>query len=301
MSGLITLSLAVKALRRNAMRTALTALVMIIGVAAVIVMVAIGNGAQASIESQIRSAGTNIVTVSAGSSSFGLVRTGAGSTTTLTADDADAIAREVPGVQYVSPGASTRQQVVAGSSNWNTQTEGASADLPAMRAWPLEHGGFFTAEDVARAAKVDETIEPFVRRVGWMYLDAKRSAGSESSTAGVPAAGRVHPGRPSVSRPRRTTRRCRTAGAASRTERSPASPPVRSGGKRAGPARHDGTDRTGHEGRARVGAPLPLPAWVEHMRVDAVVPSHRERGGAPVVSTRLQRPWTSPSDCHRPA
>ena len=117
MTGFITLSLAVKALRRNAMRTALTALGMIIGVAAVIVMVAIGNGAQASIESQIRSAGTNIVTVSAGSSSFGPVRMGTGNTTTLTADDADALAREVPGVQYVSPGASTRQQVIAGSSN----------------------------------------------------------------------------------------------------------------------------------------------------------------------------------------
>ena len=154
MSLLITLSVAVKALRRNAMRTALTALGMIIGVAAVIVMVALGNGAQASIESQIRSAGTNVVTVSAGSSSFGPVRTGAGNMTTLTPADAEAIAREVPGVQYVSPGASTRLQVIAESSNWNTQIEGASADLPAIRAWPVEHGAFFTAQDAAGSGKL---------------------------------------------------------------------------------------------------------------------------------------------------
>ena len=154
MSGLITLTLAVKSLRRNVMRTALTALGMIIGVAAVIVMVAIGNGAQASIESQIRSAGTNVVTVNAGSSSFGPVRSGAGSTTTLTAADAEALAREIPGVRDVSPGASTRQQIVAESSNWNTQVEGASADLPAIRAWSLEYGAFFTEQDVTRAAKV---------------------------------------------------------------------------------------------------------------------------------------------------
>jgi putative ABC transport system permease protein len=153
-SLLITLSVAVRALRRNAMRTALTALGMIIGVAAVIVMVAIGNGARESIESQIRSAGTNLVTVSAGSNSFGPVRMGAGNTTTLTPGDAEALAREVPGVQYVSPGASTRQQVVAESSNWNTQIEGAGADLSIIRAWPMEHGAFFAEQDVARAARV---------------------------------------------------------------------------------------------------------------------------------------------------
>ena len=151
---LTTLSVAVKALRRNAMRTALTALGMIIGVAAVIVMVAIGNGAQQSIETQIRSAGTNIVSVNAGSSNFGPVRSGAGNTTTLTADDAAAIARDVPGVQFISPGASTCQQVIAESSNWNTQVEGAGSDIPAIRAWPLEHGAFFTEQDVARAGKV---------------------------------------------------------------------------------------------------------------------------------------------------
>jgi putative ABC transport system permease protein len=154
MSPLIILSIAVTALRRNAMRTALTALGMIIGVAAVIVMVAIGHGAQSSIEDRIRSAGTNVVTITAGSNAFGPVRQGFGATTTLIPADAEAIAREVPGISYISPGVNTRQQVVAETANWNTQIQGSGADLPAIRAWSMETGGFFTDLDVARAEKV---------------------------------------------------------------------------------------------------------------------------------------------------
>ena len=154
MSPVITLSIAVTALRRNAMRTALTALGMIIGVAAVIVMVAIGHGAQSSIEDRIRSAGTNVVTITAGSNAFGPVRQGFGATTTLVPEDAQAIAREVSGIAYLSPGVNTRQQVVAETANWNTQIQGAGADLPAIRAWSTETGAFFTEQDVARAEKV---------------------------------------------------------------------------------------------------------------------------------------------------
>jgi putative ABC transport system permease protein len=154
MSWSAVVVVALKALRRNAMRTALTALGIIIGVAAVIVMVAIGAGARASIESQIRSAGSNIVTVSAGSGGFGPVRQGQGAVTTLTADDAAAIRREVPGIRYLSPGLNTRSQLVAQTSNWNTQVQGTSADLPAIRSWPLEFGSFFTEQDVTRAARV---------------------------------------------------------------------------------------------------------------------------------------------------
>src|SRR5204863_7889575 len=98
MSITVTCVIAAKALARNAMRTALTALGLIIGVAAVIVMVAIGTGARSSIETQIRSAGSNIVMVSAGSGGFGPVRQGQGAVTTLVAADADAIRREIPGV-----------------------------------------------------------------------------------------------------------------------------------------------------------------------------------------------------------
>src|SRR4026209_2524098 len=101
MSPLVTLHIAISALRRNAMRTALTALGLIIGVAAVIVMVAIGSGARSSIESRVRRRGRNGVTASAGSNPFGAVRQGSGATTTLTAADADAIAREVQGIRYI--------------------------------------------------------------------------------------------------------------------------------------------------------------------------------------------------------
>jgi putative ABC transport system permease protein len=148
-----TLWIAARALRRNAMRTALTALGLIIGVAAVIVMVALGNGARASIESQIKSAGTNIITVNAGAG-FGPVRGGAGATTTLTVDDAETIRRQVPGVRYLSPGLNTRSQIIAEHANWNTQVQGTSAELPQIRSWPMQFGLFFTDGDVERAAKV---------------------------------------------------------------------------------------------------------------------------------------------------
>jgi len=139
MSLSVIVVVALKALRRNAMRTALTALGIIIGVAAVIVMVAIGAGAQASIEGQIRSAGSNIVTVSAGSGGFGPVRQGQGAVTTLTAEDAGAIRREVPGIRYLSPGLNTRSQLVAQASNWNTQVQGVGADLDDGGVGPQGH------------------------------------------------------------------------------------------------------------------------------------------------------------------
>ena len=143
-----------ESLGRNAMRTALTALGIIIGVAAVIVMVAIGDGARQSIETQIRSAGTNLVIVMAGSANFGGVRLGQGGVQSLTEDDAFAIRREVPGIQAMSPGASTRTQVVAGNANWPTQIQGASAELPVIRSWALQYGSFFDEGDVQRASKV---------------------------------------------------------------------------------------------------------------------------------------------------
>src|ERR1700756_5745512 len=153
MSIWMTFIVALKALRRNAMRTALTALGMIIGVAAVIVMVAIGTGASSSIETQIRSAGSNIVMVTAGSGGFGPVRQGQGAVTTLTAEDADAI-RQIPGVKYIAPGINTRTQLVSETSNWATTVQGTSPDLAAIRSWPTQFGSFFTDDDVSSAAKV---------------------------------------------------------------------------------------------------------------------------------------------------
>jgi len=153
MSMLMVFRIALKALNRNKLRTALTMLGMIIGVAAVITMVALGTGAQTSIESQIQSAGTNMVMVSAGNFSQGGVRQGQGNASTLTPDDANAI-QGVQGVQYKAAGVNTRGQIVAGNMNWGTQIQGTDVDLPLIRSWPTAQGAFFTPTDVATASKV---------------------------------------------------------------------------------------------------------------------------------------------------
>jgi len=129
MTFLMILRIALKALSRNKMRTALTMLGMIIGVAAVITMVALGTGAQTSIEAQIQSAGTNMIMVSAGNFSQGGVRQGQGNASTLTPEDAAAI-RDVPGVLYVAASQNTLGQMIAGNLNWNTQLEGTDVDYP---------------------------------------------------------------------------------------------------------------------------------------------------------------------------
>jgi putative ABC transport system permease protein len=154
MSLRMTFLIAVRALRRNAMRTALTALGIIIGVGAVIVMMALGSGARSAIEAQIRTIGSNVVMVNAGSGGFGPVRGGQGATTTLTVADAEAIRRDAPGIRYMAPGVSTRTQVVAGTGNWSTIVQGTSADLPDIRAWPSQSGSFFTDDDVRRTSRV---------------------------------------------------------------------------------------------------------------------------------------------------
>ena len=126
---------------------------MIIGVGAVITMVALGTGAQSSIETQIQAAGTNMIMVSAGNFMSAGVRTGQGNASTLTPDDATAI-RDVSGVQYIAAGVNTRGQVVAGNLNWGTQIQGTDVDLPLIRSWPTAKGAFFSPADVASAAKV---------------------------------------------------------------------------------------------------------------------------------------------------
>jgi putative ABC transport system permease protein len=153
MSILMTLRIALKALNRNKLRTMLTMLGMIIGVGAVITMVALGKGAQTTIEDQVKAAGTNMITVTSGNFSQGGVRMGQGMSTRLRPEDADAL-REVPGVQYVAATTETRGQVVAGNQNWSTRTEGTDVDMPQIRSWPMKYGSFFTAQDVRAAAKV---------------------------------------------------------------------------------------------------------------------------------------------------
>ena len=153
MSIFMTLRIALKALNRNKMRTILTMLGMIIGVGAVITMVALGRGAQATIEEQVKSAGTNLININSGNFQQGGVRQGFGMNTTLTPEDATAL-REVPGVQYVSAGVNSRGQLIAGNQNWSSQVQGVDVDLPLIRSWPNKYGAFFTPQDVSTAAKV---------------------------------------------------------------------------------------------------------------------------------------------------
>ncbi|MBP1636061.1 MAG: macB 8 [Acidobacteria bacterium] len=154
MSIVMTFRIALKALNRNKMRTTLTMLGMIIGVAAVITMVALGNGASQSIEQQIASAGTNVIMVMAGNFTTGGVRQGAGASNTMMPSDAEAIRSEVPGVQYVAAGVDQGAQVVAGNQNWFSRVQGTDVELPLIRSWQTESGAFFTSADVASAAKV---------------------------------------------------------------------------------------------------------------------------------------------------
>ena len=153
MSILMTLRIALKALNRNKMRTILTMLGMIIGVGAVITMVALGTGARTTIEERVKSAGTNMIMVNAGNFSSGGVRSGQGNSTTMTPEDATMI-KAIPGVQYAAAGANSRSQVIAGNQNWSTNVQGTDVDLPLIRNWPTKYGSFFTAADVTGAQKV---------------------------------------------------------------------------------------------------------------------------------------------------
>ncbi len=156
MNLLMIIRVAFRALVRNKMRAALTMLGIIIGVAAVIAMVSIGQGASASVQAQIESIGTNLLFVSAGAQNVGGVRSGTGDTgtNTLTVDDLDAIKREVPSVSMVTPNVNARSQLVAGNMNWNTGVTGVSEQYPEIRKWPVATGSFFTDADVRTAARV---------------------------------------------------------------------------------------------------------------------------------------------------
>ena len=156
MTFFMIIRIAYRALARNKMRAALTMLGVIIGVGAVIAMVSIGQGAQASVQAQISSFGTNLLFVSAGTQNVGGVRSGTGDngTNTLTEDDLQAIQREVPSVQALSPMVNARSQLVVGNQNWNTSIQGVSQDLPDIRKWTIQSGEFFTDADVRSSARV---------------------------------------------------------------------------------------------------------------------------------------------------
>ena len=144
---------AIGALLRNRSRSLLTMLGVVIGVAAVIVTVAIGVGARASITAQIDSLGSNLLIVLPGSLNQGGVRTGSGAASTLTPADGIAIAA-LPHVAAVSPTVNVRAQVVADGQNWQTSVTGVAPTFTYIRSWPLAAGTFFSDADVASAAKV---------------------------------------------------------------------------------------------------------------------------------------------------
>jgi len=146
--------MALRALRRNKMRTVLTMLGIIIGVAAVIAMVAIGNGATSQVEDQIASLGQNVVLVFAGSTTSGGLRAGWGNAGTLKIVDAEAIRREVPDAVAVSPEVRTTNQIMAGSQNWFTNIQGESPDYFTIRNWQFAEGTTFSEQDVRSANKV---------------------------------------------------------------------------------------------------------------------------------------------------
>jgi putative ABC transport system permease protein len=149
-----TFNVALRALRRNKLRSVLTALGIIIGVGAVIAMVGIGNGAKAQVEAQIASLGQNVILIFSGSTTSSGIRTGWGGAGTLKIEDAEAIRREVLGVIGVSEEVVSTTQVAAGNQNWFTRIYGESADYFDIRQWPLADGAPFTSQDVRSTNKV---------------------------------------------------------------------------------------------------------------------------------------------------
>ncbi len=148
-----TLRLALQALIRNRSRSLLTMLGVVIGVAAVIVTVAIGTGAKTSVANQINSLGSNLIVVIPGSVQTSGARTGNGGASTLTVQDGLAIAK-LPGVSAVSPAVNVRAQLVANGQNWQTQVAGVAPTYTTVRSWDVGSGRFFTQTETDEAAKV---------------------------------------------------------------------------------------------------------------------------------------------------
>src|SRR5262245_23173193 len=149
-----TLRIALDALKANKMRSALTMLGIIIGVGAVIAMVAVGSGATARIQEQIQSIGSNVIIVLSGSINSGGIRLGSGASQTLTEDDAKAIAMECPAVEATSGTVRGSAQVVYGNSNWFTSIQGVTPEYLNIRDYNVESGRAFTSQDVDASTKV---------------------------------------------------------------------------------------------------------------------------------------------------
>ena len=154
MNSAMTFRIAYRALGRNKMRSGLTMLGIIIGVAAVIAMIAIGSGAKARIQEQIASMGSNLLIVLSGSATSGGFRWGSGSVPTLTVEDAKAISAECWAVKYSAPVHQGITQVVFGNQNWSTITFASTPEALLIRDWPVAKGRAFTQSDLEGAAKI---------------------------------------------------------------------------------------------------------------------------------------------------
>ncbi len=151
---LASLWIALRALLVNKMRSALTMLGIIIGVGAVIAMVAVGTGAKQRIADQIASMGSNLLIVLSGSSTSGGFRFGSGTVPTLTVEDAKAILNEIPAVKYVGPTLSGGAQVVFGNQNWSTIINGTTPEALEIRDWSIAEGRTLTQQDIDGTTKV---------------------------------------------------------------------------------------------------------------------------------------------------
>jgi putative ABC transport system permease protein len=154
MKAWAAMRMALSSLRVNKLRTALTMLGIIIGVAAVIAMVSVGAGAQERIAEQIRSMGSNLIVVFPGAQTSGGIRWGLGSQQTLTEEDARAIAIEVPAAEIAAPSVRGTAQAIFGNLNWSTVIQGVTPDYVEAREWPIVSGRMLGSQDVDGAAKV---------------------------------------------------------------------------------------------------------------------------------------------------
>ena len=151
---LLTAMIALRSLRRNKLRSILTALGIIIGVASVVAMVAVGNGAQARIEGQVAALGQNLLLIFAGNRHSGGVNSGLGSASALTLADARALSTEIVDIVATSPEITTTGQAIANGRNWSTTVAGESPDYLKIRDWKLSEGSMFTDREVRSSAKV---------------------------------------------------------------------------------------------------------------------------------------------------
>lgn len=177
-----TIKLAFQALIRNKVRSLLTMLGIVIGVAAVITTVAIGSGASASVQASINSLGSNLIVVQPGSVTTTGARGGFGTASTLTPEDGMSLA-QLPGVAAVSPLVTIRTQAVAGSNNWYTTISGVAPTYAYIRSWPTAAGAFFSQTDVGTSAKVAVLGQTVVQQ---LFPNGQNPIGQTIILKGVP-------------------------------------------------------------------------------------------------------------------